>query len=254
MNSRFNVICLVCVIFCCPFIYGQSIVHIDNSRFNQEEEGWTGNFDLGVSFTQAHNAIFTTANASQLQYKKKKHSLISANALNLTVVNSNIPVNDGYQHLRYGYKLSNSIVLETFIQGQYNHNTKIKARFLGGSGVLFKIFEAKRDSMKLYTGVYYMPEYDHELSGLINRHHRMSTMVSCGIPLPHNAKFDFVFYLQPDFARLTDFRISTQASYEVPLLKKLLFRFTFAFFYDTHPPVGLRPVFFSAKNSLRYSF
>lgn len=245
---------LVFSILCRIGGFAQSIVHIENHRFAQRDEGFTGNVDLGLNFTQAVNFIFNTANASQIQYAKNNHSIMSVNGLNLTVINKTKPVNDGFQHFRYNYKFNDIIYSETFIQGQYNHNTKIRARYIAGVGVLLKIFETKRDSIQLYTGIHYMPEYEEEILGRINRHHRMNSMISFGWPFKNQSKFEMVMYMQPDIAKLTDFRISTQLAYEIPLLKKVVFRISAALFYDSFPPEGLQTFFLSARNSLRYRF
>ena len=232
----------------------QSIVHIENTRFNQRKEGFSGNVDVGLNFTQAVNFIFNTANASQIQYTKNNHTVLSVNGLNLTVVNKTKPVNDGFQHFRYGYKIKENYIAEGFVQGQYNHNTRIRARYLMGLGMMFKIFETEKDSIQLFTGVHYMPEYEEELGGIVNRHHRLNSMISFGVPFKNNSKFDIVLYVQPDIGRLTDFRVSSQASYELPITKRLLFRISFAIFYDTHPPEGFQRTFFTARNSLKYTF
>lgn len=242
------------VFFLSLYVSSQSIVHIENSRFSQRNEGFSGNLDVGLNFTQAVNFIFNTSNASQLQYAKKNHSVLSVNSLNLTVVNKTTPVNDGFQHFRYGYKIKEHYIFESFVQGQYNHNTRLKARYLAGIGMLFKVFETKKDSLQLYTGVHYMPEYEEEMGGKINRHHRLNSIVSFNVPFSSKSAFELVAYIQPDIARLTDFRISSQASYEIPITEKLLFKVAFAVFYDTHPPEGLQTTFFSARNSLKYKF
>jgi len=234
--------------------FSQTIVHIENSRFSQRKEGFSGNVDVGLNFTQAVNFIFTTSNASQLQFAKDNHTVLSVNGLNLTIVNETKPVNDGFQHFRYGYKIKEHYIFETFVQGQYNHNTRIRARYLMGIGMLFKVFETEKDSLQLFTGVHYMPEYEEELGGQINRHHRLNSIISFSAPFKNKSKFDLVMYIQPDIARLTDFRVSSQASYEIPITERLRFRVSFAVFYDTHPPEGLQTTFFSARNALRYNF
>jgi hypothetical protein len=235
-------------------VQSQSIVHIENSRFMQREEGLSGNVDVGLNFVQAVNFIFNTSNNSQLQFAKNNHSIMSVNGLNLTVVNKTKPVNDGFQHFRYNYKFNDFISSEVYIQGQYNHNTRIRGRYLAGMGVLLKIFETTRDSVQLFTGIHYMPEYEEEMLGAINRHHRMNSMISFGWPFRNQSKFEMVMYLQPDIAKLTDFRLSSQMAYEIPLLKKLVFRISMALFYDSYPPEGLKTFFFSARNSIKYKF
>jgi hypothetical protein len=170
------------------------------------------------------------------------------------VVNKTKPLNDGFQHFRYSYNLTERIIPEAFVQGQYNHNTKVAARFIMGFGALFKIYRKETDSMQLHVGLHYMPEYEKELLGQINRHQRLNMMVSWGYTFKNKMKLDLVTYLQPDMKKLSDFRIMGNLALEMPITKKLTYRSSFGWVFDTHPPEGLRPNFFNTRNGLRFVF
>jgi hypothetical protein len=232
----------------------QVIIHIDYDKHKPVHEGFSGNVDLSMSMHQAVNFVFGTNNGSQIFYNKGKHVVKSLNGLNLTVVNKTKPLNDGFQHFRYSYNLTERIIPEAFVQGQYNHNTKVAARFIMGFGALFKIYNKETDSMQLHVGLHYMPEYEKELLGQINRHQRLNMMVSWGYTFKNKMKLDLVTYLQPDMKKLSDFRIMGNLALEMPITKKLTYRSSFGWVFDTHPPEGLRPNFFNTRNGLRFVF
>ncbi len=232
----------------------QVIIHIDYDKHQPRNEGFSGNVDLSMSMNQAVNFVFGTNNSSQVFYKKDKHILKSLNGLNLTVVNKTKPINDGFQHFRYSYQLTERIIPETFVQGQYNHNTKIAARYIFGIGALFKIYNKETDSMQLHVGMHYMPEYEKELLGKENHHRRLNTMVSWGYTFSNKLTLNAVMYLQPDLRVLSDFRLLGNVAAELPITKKLTYRSSFGFVFDTHPPEGARTNFFNTRNGLRYTF
>lgn len=234
--------------------YAQIIIHIDYDRHHPKEEGLSGTVDLSMSMNQAVNFVFGTNNSSQILYKHQKHIVKSLNGLNLTVVNKTRPINDGFQHFRYSYLLTDRIIPETFVQGQYNHNTKIGARYIFGVGALFKIYNKDTDSMQLHVGVHFMPEYERELLGQINRHRRLNTMVSWGYTFKNKLTLNMVSYFQPDLLVLSDFRLLGNIAVEMPITQRLTYRSSFGFVFDTNPPEGARTNFFNTRNGLRYVF
>jgi hypothetical protein len=246
--------------FCLAFLFfvekanAQIIIHIDYDKHQPQKDGFSGNVDLALSINQAVNFVFGTNNGSQIIFKKDRHIVKSLNGLNLTVVNKTKPINDGFQHFRYSYELTSRIIPEAFVQGQYNHNTKIAARYILGIGGLFKIYNQETDSMQLHLGVHYMPEYEKELLGQVNRHRRLNTMVSWGYTFKNKLTLNLVSYLQPDLRRLSDFRLLGNVSLEMPITAKLTYRSSFGFVFDTHPPEGARPNFFNTRNGIRFVF
>ena len=234
--------------------FTQIIIHIDYDKHQPQENGWSGTVDLSMSLNQAVNFVFGTNNGSQIIYKKDKHIVKSLNGLNLTIVNKTRPINDGFQHIRYSYELNKRIIPEAFLQGQYNHNTKIGARYLMGFGALFKVYNTEEDSMQLHIGMHYMPEYERELLGQVNRHRRLNTMISYGYTFPNKLTLNLVSYLQPDLRRLSDFRLLGNIALEMPITKRLTYRSSFGFVFDTHPPEGARTNFFNTRNGLRFVF
>jgi hypothetical protein len=232
----------------------QVIIHIDYDKHKPQKEGFSGIADCSMTLNQAVNFVFGTNNGSQIFYKKDKHVIKSLNGLNLTIVNKTKPINDGFQHFRYTYQINERIFPEAFVQGQYNQNMNIGARYIFGIGGLFRIHNIETDSMQLHLGIHYMPEYEQERMGKINRHQRLNTMVSYGYTFKNKLTMNVVGYLQPDLLKLSDFRLTGNIAIEMPITKNLTYRSSFGFVFDTDPPVDTRTNFFNTRNGVRYRF
>lgn len=232
----------------------QSVVHAESKHLRAKKQGFSADIEVGLNFVQNVNDVFSSQNRTKLQYAKGKSTFLSLNALNLTIFNESRILNDGFQHFRYGYKVNDWLKWEAFIQGQYNEIIKIKGRYLAGTGPLFKIIETKEDSINVFIGTMYMPEYEEETTDKINRHHRWNNMLVFGWPINDNIDIDIISYYQPDIVRFKDFRLSSEISLSIKIIDQLNFRFSIAHFYDADPPDGIRKTFYNVRNSLTFDF
>jgi len=216
------------------------------------KNGLKGNIELSLNFVQNTNNVFQTQNSSLFQWNKNKHSLMSFNALNLTVFNDSKALNDGVQYLRYSYHFKDYLDVETFGQAQYNEIIKIRGRYLMGLGGRLHIFDQKRDSVKLHLSVHYMREYEEETTEKINRHHRLNSVLSFGWPINDKIGLSLIAYYQPDMQNFLDFRFSSEAGIEIKILKRLTFKYSMAWFYDENPPEGINRIFYNIRNTLLF--
>lgn len=230
----------------------QSVVNTESNRLDTLENGIRGNIELGLNFVQNINNVFQTQNSSLFQWNNDKHSVMSFNALNLSVFNDSKVLNDGVQYLRYSYQLKKFLDLETFGQAQYNEIIKIRGRYLMGLGLRLHIFDAEKDSVKLHLSSHYMREYEEETTGIINRHHRLNNVLSFGWPINDKIDLNLIAYYQPDMQNFKDFRFSSEAGVEIEILKRLTFKYSMAWFYDENPPEGINRIFYNIRNTLLF--
>lgn len=232
--------------------FAQSVVNTESNRLDTLENGIRGNIELGLNFVQNINNVFQTQNSSLFQWNKNKHSLMSFNALNLTVFNDSKVLNDGVQYLRYSYHFKDYLDIEAFGQAQYNEIIKIRGRYLMGLGGRLHIFDPEEDSVKLHLSVHYMREYEEETTSLINRHHRLNNVLAFGWPINDKIGLNMIAYYQPDMKNFKDFRFSSEAGVEIKILKRLTFKYSMAWFYDENPPEGINRIFYNIKNTLLF--
>jgi hypothetical protein len=250
MNTRFLLIILQ--LFLSATISAQQVVHIESKRLKGDKQGYSGNIDLNINFIQNQNDIFQLNNSGQLQYKDSTHSVLLLHNLNLTHLNENKIVNEGFQHLRYSYSVIEFIAFEAFLQSMYNQLVNIKFRGLAGYGPRFKIID--KDSMRLFVGTMLMHEYEQETNGKINKADRLNLFTSFGFPIKEKVHFDMIMYYQPDVLRFHDYRLSTEAVIQFKFSKHLYFRFVQSWVYDAYPPEGVRNFFYNFRNGIRYEF
>lgn len=232
--------------------FAQTIVHIENKRFIESKEGYSGRVELSANFVQNVNDIFQSVNNFQSNYYKNKNNFLVSSNFNLTIFNKARVVNEGFVHLRYGRKVNKLITMETFTQAQYNEIIKIQSRYLVGLGPRFTV--VNKDSVRLFLGALLMPELETETTGNVNRHLRVSHYASFGFPLADRITVDFIGYFQPDIFDVKDFRLSGQAIVEMKLTKKISFLFAHSLFHDTRPPEGIRNLFYNFRNGITYEF
>ncbi|MDX1652650.1 MAG: DUF481 domain-containing protein [Brumimicrobium sp.] len=216
------------------------------------ESGFAGDIELGLNFVQNINNVLQTRNSSHFQWVKRDHSIMSVNALNLTVFNDEKVLNDGVQYLRYGYAFNNTFDAEVFGQAQYNTIIKIQGRYLLGLGIRWHLLEFEEDSVKLHFSSHYMREYEEETTDRINRHHRLNNIVSFGWPINNQVDLNFIGYYQPDLSRFKDYRISTEFAVNIKISKRLSFKYSMAWFYDRYPPEDINRIFYNIQNSLLF--
>ncbi len=232
----------------------QSVVNTESIRLDSLDNGLSGNVELGFNLVQNINNVIQTQNSSHFQWGRGNHSIMSVNALNLTVFNKTKVLNDGFQYFRYAYSLSPTFDVESFVQAQYNTIINIRGRYLMGLGGRLHVLEANEDSLKLHLSAHYMREYEEETSAIINRHHRLNTVVSFGWPIHDNLNVNFMGYYQPDLMRMKDFRVSTEAGINIQIFRRFTLKYAMAWFYDQYPPEGIRNIFYTFKNTLLFKF
>lgn len=251
-KHQYKTVILLIFVLVTNHAFSQSVVHAESNTTGKNTEGLTGKVNLNLNFAQNINDILQSNGNIELQYRRKQHSLLSMSAINLTIFNGSRILNDGMQHVRYGYKLKPNITIEAFSQAQYNEIIKIKGRYLNGFGPKFSFLQ--RDSIDFHLGTLYMYEHEEETTGIVNTHHRMSTYLSSGWQANDVIHLDLILYYQPDLMRWKDFRISTEFAMETTITKRLSYRLSVAWFYDAFPPEGIRNVFYNIRNGLSFNF
>lgn len=236
------------------FTLGQQVIHIENKRLAAEQKGFSGSASLQLNFIQNINNILQTTNLLNLQHVWERHSVLSVTNYSLTVFNENRVVNEGYQHFRYNYRTNDLITMEAFTQVQFNEVLKMRFRWLTGGGPRISILESDSVRTRLFAGTLIMAEYEEETTGVVNRAMRLSQYISVGFPFAKIFTVDAIAYYQPDLSLWQDFRTSIEARLEVRITAKLTLELRQNVVYDSHPPEGIRHVFYNLSNGVRYRF
>ncbi len=241
------------------FTYGAfaQIVNIEDKRSAlADTSAWFGHVDLKFNLVENGNSIISINGNIRLEYLRNRHTFLGLTNYNLGKVGANDFINQGFQHLRYNYKVKKRLTWEAFTQAQYNEKIKLQLRWLLGTGPRFELF--KREKNRAYLGTLYMFEYDEEVFGddfeEYHRDHRLSTYFSFNVQPHPNVRISGTTYFQPVLTDLSDLRISSQTSLNFDISSHWAFSSAFSITFDSDTPEGVVNTIYQWQNGLRWSF
>jgi len=234
-------------------IFGQ-IINIESKRMGVTDEGWNGNIDFNLKYTQNTNKIWQFGNKAAFQYKKLKNTVLFLTDLKVIRKNNDDLINKGYAHIRYNhhFKDSSAFAFEAFSQVQYNGVQKIKVRILNGGGIRTKVIG--NDTINLNVGIAGMYEYEESTLLTYQNNFRASTYLSFNWDISEKVRFKTINYFQPLFNDFTDYRLSNESSLSLGITEKLSYNIAFSLLYDTEPVEGVPNTITSVANGLRFKF
>jgi hypothetical protein len=216
---------------------------------------WLGRADLGFNIVQNTQQYLTASAAMQVEYKQQKHFVLSVTAYNLAKAASQNILNDGFQHVRYNYDVTDKTVWEMYAQGQYNERVRMRLRTLAGTGLRLKILRG--GLTRLYFGASYFyerTEFRELQAPLYN--HRLSFYAAFSRKVGAAGRFASTTYFQPIVTDLGNMRWASDNAIVIPLSKKFAFRANFNCTYDTDPhlPTAFPNLIYAWTNGIRWDF
>ena len=230
------------------------VVNIEKKRISEDNNGFSGQIDLSVGFTKTESELLQGKNNIRLQYKHNKHKILLFNYISLIKVDDKKLINDGFQHIRYNYKLEDQpLTLEVFTQHQYNTVKALKRRFLAGAGP--RIHVVDNDTVSFHFAPLVM--YENETltdDSTFTEAIRLSLYLAFNWHVTSTLSFNHITYYQPQINDFDDYRISSESNFKFLITEKLAFKLAFNYTFDSRPPVGIKQTFYSITNAISYSF
>lgn len=145
---------LVFSIFLLGITAHAQIVNIENKRLSRNNEGFHGSADLNFNLTMTHKELIQLGGKLQLGYIKGKSHWMLITDHAFVKAKDNSFVNRGYEHFRYNYTFKDSgrVMIEAFVQAQFDKIRKIDLRLLLGTGLRFKIIDQKNYQLSFGSG------------------------------------------------------------------------------------------------------
>lgn len=230
------------------------VVNIEQRRSDLPKSGIQGSVEFSLQYIKNTSELLAFKNKSTIQYFLKKNMFLFFSDNDFGKTDGNLFLNEGFQHVRYNYNIANtSFLVEAFGQFQYNGKRNLNARWLTGLGPRYRIFA--KDSVWLFTGILFM--YEHERLGgeykSSGEYYRFSAYQSFGWKFDHFT-FTQITYYQPVIDKFSDYRFTTQSAVLVPMFKRLTFKIAFQYNYESVPPPGIKPRYYSFDNSILWKF
>tara|TARA_Y100001954_G_scaffold226894_1_gene269338 strand:- start:16 stop:765 length:750 start_codon:yes stop_codon:yes gene_type:complete len=242
--------CLLLILISISDLMSQ-IVNIERSRSNREEKGFKTNLFLNASFSQNTKEIFQGGFDLESQFQKNESSLLLLANMVFVRADGNNYLNRGFQHLRYNYSISKSILkLECFVQNQFNEVQKIKNRKLLGTGLRFSI--AEKDSFRLYYGLALMHENERTIDDFQSLIFRYSSYLSLYFQLNEGISMNLITYIQPSTSEiLSDYRLSSEGQIQFKINKYLQYQLRLNVLKDSDPIAGVPERILGISNGLK---
>ena len=230
------------------------ILNAESLRKVSDTSGFSGATSLNFALKRTTNDHLTISNAIHVQYKMHSHLILFKNDIVFEKVEGDKLENSWISHLRYNYQLRPRIAWEVFTQGQFNKVSLIDFRGLIGTGPRFKL--TNNENYRFYLGTLVMFEYEETLDNVtpLQRNFRGSAYLSFSLYPTKNVSITSTTYFQPLLSQWSDYRISSQTSLLLPIVKSFSVSINHTFTYDTFPAVGIPNSQYSFTTGFAYSF
>lgn len=253
-------------------------VNTENMRVGANEPGWGGIFDLNSSLQRGNTEREVLGAGVRLQYawpppaeaegddaedddvaEGPANTVFMTSNYSFTRLNENRFVNNALSHLRFIRRHSPRVSYELFGQHQFNEFIRLEQRLLLGGGGRFQVLEAPQTEIFLGTG-YMLERETLDLAGQLpearrSEHHRSTNYLTVRYN-SEDERFRLVetVYVQTRVDRLQDYRLLSETSFEIRLLRRLALAVNLNVTHDSEPPTGVKETDVVLSNSLRYSF
>ena len=251
-------ICFVLLIIYSPPIAAQvNIFTGETMKQMQLKSGWYNSINLDLTYRSGNSDLLTTRTRFRSDYLTKTYHGFVFGSLQQGRKDNIFFVNKGMAHARIIRSLTQHVLVESFIQKQFNESILLNDRNLAGGGVRFA--SHPRDSrFNVYLGIGAMWEHERindAKRGEITTHIVRSTnYINWTGKLDERITTSATGYYQVYVQRFQDYRILFEGSITFRLTTKLAFPLRVNLRYDSEPPTGIRKHDVEIFNGLRYTF
>lgn len=230
------------------------ILNAESLRKVTDTSGWSGTASANFALKRNVNDFLVLGTDIHVQYKMNKHLILFKNDINFQKIEDDRFENSGITHVRYNYRFRPRVAWEAFVQGQYNKVNLIDFRGLVGTGPRIKLTNSEK--YKFYAGMLAMFEYEEVTDGItpLQRNFRKSTYLSFSLYPTDNISIVSTTYYQPLVKNFSDYRLSSQNSLLVELVKNFGLKINYTFVYDAFPAVGIPNSQYDFSTGVTYSF
>ena len=246
---------MIIFVFCIytTLAFGQ-ILNVEKRRGDVDENGWSGNLDFSLKYTENTTSIFELYNKSYITYKKDSVVYLLITDLKMIKSNSENLINQGVVHLRRmeEIKKAPNIKSEFFSQLQFNGVQKIRQRFLLGSAARLKL--VGNDTINFNFSLGGMYEYEETTVETFHHALRMTSYVSFNWNISQKWQLRLINYYQPKINKLVDYRLSNETSLSFKVSKEFSILGSFELLYDSTPVIEVPNKTLASYLLFRYKF
>ena len=242
----------ICLLFHTAFIYLFSLLFTclpaaaqvnifkgETMEQMQLQPGWYNRLNLDLTYRTGNTELLTLRTRFRSDFLSKKYHSFIFGSLQQGRKDGVFFTNKGMVHGRIIRKLSNPILIESFIQKQFNESILLNDRNLIGGGIRLAA-RSPKSRHNLYVGVGAMWEYENISDDAFGN---KTTLI-----------IRATGYYQVHVRNLADYRILFEGSVMVHLTTKFGIPLRVNFRYDNEPPTDIKKHDLEIFNGLSYTF
>ena len=248
---------ILCLAFCSPLVAQVNIFTDETMQQMQLKPGWYNSIALDLTYRAGNTDLLTTQTRFRSDYLSKTYHGFVFGSLQQGRRSGDFFINKGMAHARVIRHLTEHILLESFIQKQFNESILLNDRNLAGGGIRLAS-RPPSSRFNVYLGIGGMWEHERikdKVHGEITTHiFRSTNYINWTWRLDERITTSATGYYQFHVRHFQDYRILFQGSVTFRLTTKLAFPLRVNFRYDNEPPTNIRKHDVEIFNGLRYTF
>ncbi len=258
LKSRFVLPCIISVIvFSSPIAAQVNVFTSETIKQMQLKSGWYNSINLDLAYSSGNTELLTLRTRFRSDYLSKSFHYFVFGSLQRGRKDGDIFTHKGMGHARIIHNVTKHVMVESFLQKQFNESILLSDRNLIGGGLRLAVGSPKsRVNSYFGTGVMWEHERldDSEIGAIVTRLLRSTNYINCTIQLADHLSTSATGYYQVHIGNISDFRILFDGGISFNLTEKLTFPFRMNFRYDNKPPTKIRKHDLELFNGLSYTF
>lgn len=261
MKKQIRLYFLLALLFAIFLPDANSQVNTEKFRKYYTREGFL--YNLRSTFAvRGGNSEYSSMNfAGRVDHNGKKFDQFLVANFEYKSTSSKQISNNGFVHLRGMWNVRKRTNWEFFLQQEYDRFVDLNSRSLAGTAIKYRLVESiNNDSTKSFlvnisTGIMYEDEvYASEPENIHKTLMRSTNFISVDWVIMKKLNLNGVFYYQPAFDNLQDYRFASWLTIDFAITKRFYFVFQTWTKYNSRPVNDKKPYDFSIENGIRFEF
>jgi len=247
----------LCFLALSSIAYAQ--VNTEAMRLLDLDPGWHNILGLSLNYSSGNTNVLTLKTNFRSDYVwKSSHTFVVTN-FRLGRKDGKSFTNKGFVHLRGIHALNQTLMMEGFLQKQFNESIRLDDRELAGGGLRLTVMHPSKKSrylslLHLYMGIGAMWEYERLDQGLETELVRSTNYFTGRLTLGERVTASTTCYFQPALEHFSDYRILLEANLRLCITDNLAFNNGLSLRYDSAPPAGIESNDLEIVHGISYSF
>lgn len=233
------------------------VVNIEEQRITSTNDSvhWYGYLRGSTAFVKVREQSFQLQTQAKVQYKSAPHLVLLLLNANLLRAGNNDIARRAFAHLRYNFKMSETLAGEAFQQIQNSPVQLLEQRDLYGVGLRYRVLKSRDGRQRVYAGTAWAYELNRftEPYGFSNQHRSSNYLSATFRPNAFTTVIQTTYW-QPVWGMIKNYRLSSEWVLKWSLGKHLSFNVEFDYSVDRNLPDVAPQETIGWRNGLSWEF